>query len=43
MTRLAHDRPAPECETPKYGAPARLYPCGWRCDTHRPVPRTRPQ
>lgn len=18
------------------GAPARLYPCGWRCETHRP-------
>jgi hypothetical protein len=25
-----------ECSTPGCGQPARLYLCGWRCDTHKP-------
>jgi hypothetical protein len=25
-----------ECNTPRCGQPARLYPCGWRCDDHKP-------
>ncbi|QAX92799.1 hypothetical protein SEA_AUSTINTATIOUS_38 [Streptomyces phage Austintatious] len=39
-------KPSPACDTgnPRCNAtPTRPYPCGWRCDAHRPVPRTRPQ
>ena len=32
------EKPPPTCDTgrPRCGAPARLYPAGWRCDQHRP-------
>lgn len=36
---IAWKRKPPLCEagvTP-CGAPALLYPCGWRCDTHSPA------
>ena len=38
MTR----RPEPVCDVPQpdHTGPARLYPCGWRCTTHAPKPRT---
>ncbi|MDN5380702.1 aromatic ring-opening dioxygenase LigA [Streptomyces sp. LB8] len=36
--RSAKPKPPPTCDTgnPVCGAPARLYPAGWRCDRHRP-------
>ncbi|MFB7029635.1 MULTISPECIES: aromatic ring-opening dioxygenase LigA [unclassified Streptomyces] len=43
---LDRARPLPTCDTgnPRCGAaPARPYPCGWRCEAHRPVPRPRPE
>lgn len=32
------------CDTPatEHDGLARLYPCGWRCTTHAPQPRTVP-
>ena len=43
LPRLDEDDPPGECTTPApdrpgkpCGLPARLYPCGWRCSTHRP-------
>lgn len=38
-TPAAEEKPPPRtCDTgrPRCGAPARLYPAGWRCDLHRP-------
>ncbi|MFJ2017219.1 aromatic ring-opening dioxygenase LigA [Streptomyces nodosus] len=34
----AEEKPPPTCDTgrPLCGAPARLYPAGWRCDEHHP-------
>ncbi|MFG2650933.1 hypothetical protein [Streptomyces sp. NPDC048436] len=34
------DKPPPSCEhgrTRCHAQPARLYPCGWRCDEHQPA------
>ncbi|MFF5790220.1 aromatic ring-opening dioxygenase LigA [Streptomyces sp. NPDC012693] len=43
---LDHVRPHPACDTgnPRCdAAPARPYPCGWRCEAHKPVPHPRPE
>ncbi|RSS59551.1 aromatic ring-opening dioxygenase LigA [Streptomyces sp. WAC01280] len=40
--QLPLDRPQPTCDAgnPRcHAVPARPYPCGWRCEAHRPVPR----
>lgn len=39
---MNEDRPKRACDTGRPvcdRTPARLYPCGWRCDKHAPTPR----
>ena len=39
MTRSGYSRTPRPCSVPECGSRfARLYPCGWRCAEHAPVP-----